>query len=90
MNRAIIIKVLRNIHAWFGFLFSIFFISSSITGIILVFRKEIPTNIKEFVFRIHTLDWGILKYWLILVGLVLFGLSSSGIILFFFTRINKK
>lgn len=83
------IKIIRNIHGWFGFLFSLFFIITSVTGITLVFRKEIPKDFKDFMFSLHTYDFGVLKYWAIVVGLVLFGLSISGIILFFSVWVPK-
>ncbi|MFN3995724.1 MAG: hypothetical protein ACK4GR_04245 [bacterium] len=76
------IKIIRIVHGWLGFIFSIFFIITSLTGIVLVFRKEIPKSFKDFVFSLHTYEFGVLKYWAVAVGLALFGLSISGIILF--------
>ncbi len=84
------LKIIRKLHRWLGFLFSIFFISTAITGIILVFRKEIPKSLKDFVFALHTYDWGIFKYWAIVVGIILFGLSISGIIMFFEVQLRRK
>ncbi|MCX7758590.1 MAG: hypothetical protein N2169_03125 [bacterium] len=84
------IRLVRTLHSWFGFIFSVFFIATSITGIILVFRKDIPKGIKDLAFTIHTYEWGVLKYWAIIVGLVLIGLSVTGIILFFDIQLKKS
>ncbi|MEN3015274.1 MAG: hypothetical protein ABDH21_04360 [bacterium] len=84
---------IRKIHAYTGITFAIFFITSAISGIILVFRNQIPKDIKEFFFTLHTWEWGILKYWVIVVGIALIGLSISGTILFFskhFIKPTKK
>lgn len=83
MNK--MVKILRNIHGWLGFIFSGFLIVMGVTGIILVFRKEIPRDLKNFVFKLHTYEFDgliFLKYWTIVIGLVLLVLSISGIVLF--------
>ncbi|MCS7165476.1 MAG: hypothetical protein RMJ51_04295 [Candidatus Calescibacterium sp.] len=86
-------KVIRTLHAWLGFIFSVFFITTAISGIVLVFREEIPKDVKDLFFTIHTYEWGVLKYWAIIVGIILIGLSISGIILFIelqYKKVNKK
>ena len=84
------IKLLRKIHSWVGFIFSIFFVITSITGIILVFRKEIPKSLKDFVFTLHTYEFGILKYWAIVIGISLLILSISGTIIFIDSKFRKN
>ncbi|MGC8734697.1 MAG: hypothetical protein ACP5RD_06640 [bacterium] len=84
------IKIIRTIHRWVGFIFAMFFIISAITGFILVFRKNIPENIEDFIFNIHTYEiLGIFKYFALIVALALFGLSISGIILFIDVQLKK-
>jgi uncharacterized iron-regulated membrane protein len=77
------INLIRVIHRWVGFTFAIFFIITAITGFILVFRKNIPENIEDIIFNIHTYEvLGVFKYFALFVALALLGLSISGIILF--------
>jgi uncharacterized iron-regulated membrane protein len=77
------INLIRAIHRWVGFTFAIFFIITAITGFILVFRKDIPENIEDIIFNIHTYEvLGVFKYFALFVALALLGLSISGIILF--------
>ena len=77
------INLIRTIHRWVGFTFAIFFIITAITGFILVFRKNIPENIEDIIFNIHTYEvLGVFKYFALFVALALLGLSISGIILF--------
>lgn len=77
------INLIRTIHRWVGFTFTIFFIITAITGFILVFRKNIPDDIERIIFNIHTFEvLGVFKYFALFVALALLGLSISGIILF--------
>jgi uncharacterized iron-regulated membrane protein len=77
------INLIRTIHRWVGFIFAIFFIITAITGFILVFRKNIPENIEDTIYNIHTYEvLGVFKYLALFVALALLGLSISGIILF--------
>jgi uncharacterized iron-regulated membrane protein len=77
------INLIRTIHRWVGFTFAIFFIITAITGFILVFRKNIPENIEDTIYNIHTYEvLGVFKYFALFVALALLGLSISGIILF--------
>lgn len=77
------INLIRTIHKWVGFTFAIFFIITAITGFILVFRKNIPENIEDTIYNIHTYEvLGVFKYFVLFVALALLGLSISGIILF--------
>jgi len=77
------INLIRTIHRWVGFTFAIFFIITAITGFILVFRKDIPENIEDTIYNIHTYEvLGVFKYFALFVALALLGLSISGIILF--------
>jgi uncharacterized iron-regulated membrane protein len=77
------INLIRTIHKWVGFTFAIFFIITAITGLILVFRKNIPENIEDTIYNIHTYEvLGVFKYFALFVALALLGLSISGIILF--------
>lgn len=63
------LKIIRLIHRWIGFVFAIFFIISAITGFILVFRKNLPENIKDFLYNIHTFEFlGVLKYFALIVA----------------------
>ncbi len=84
------IKLIRVIHRWVGFIFSIFFMITAITGFILVFRKNIPNDFEDFIFNIHTYEiLGVLKYFALVVALALFGLSISGIIMFIDLQFKK-
>jgi uncharacterized membrane protein len=77
------INLIRTIHRWVGFTFAIFFIITAITGLILVFRKNIPENIEDTIYNIHTYEvLGVFKYFALFVALALLGLSISWIILF--------
>jgi uncharacterized iron-regulated membrane protein len=77
------INLIRTIHKWVGFTFAIFFIITAITGLILVFRKNIPENVEYTIYNIHTYEvLGVFKYFALFVALALLGLSISGIILF--------
>jgi len=77
------INLIRTIHKWVGFTFAIFFIITAITGLILVFRKNIPENVEDTIYNIHTYEvLGVFKYFALFVALALLGLSISGIILF--------
>ncbi len=84
------IKIIRVIHRWVGFLFSIFFMITAITGFILVFRKNIPSDFEDFIFNVHTYEiLGFLKYFALVISLALFGLSISGIIMFIDLQLKK-
>jgi uncharacterized iron-regulated membrane protein len=77
------INLIRTIHKWVGFTFAIFFIITAITGLILVFKKNIPENVEDTIYNIHTYEvLGVFKYFALFVALALLGLSISGIILF--------
>jgi len=63
---------------------------TAITGFILVFRKNIPSDFEDFVYNIHTYEiLGVLKYFALVVALALFGLSISGIIMFIDLQFKK-